>query len=525
MTIENIFCSHLVKESSYWSKVNTSLDKTNSILVDEEERILICDRSELEFYKENTRKDSSIICIEDDNSLFSSDELISSENHYLFTLKVSELDLLDELIRFNFSTQKEVLKIEKKKLISNSIKEINKITYQETELVNESLFNIKAFINIHNSINKMIELYNGYLKDSNVKVTFSIFEKESNDQASYVIPISSEHTLGVEADLEELNDEEKSIILNCINELNNYYEKFGFRDEKNLDTHWQEIFSVFPLPMAIMSQEGALLYHNNLFSKLKLLPKQCFEFENNQNIEVGNQYYICHKEEIEYEDENLLYFQFMGTQKGDDDKLLNNQGTFQDLGIVSSSIAHELNNPLAGILSAIEVLTLIDKETEDLIELKKAASRCKELVSVFLGFAKSRPSLTIEECSLEALFNNALTLLRFRTIEANVRLEINIKEISIEKNKFNSSIITMVFYLLLNDILTEFEHRKLITDNKDELTVLKGSFSYNNIYMKIELDTDLISLNDIKFNKLVYNLIQLEDLNWEAEENFIQLSL
>ena len=60
----------------------------------------------------------------------------------------------------------------------------------------------------------------------------------------------------------------------------------------------------------------------------------------------------------------------------------------EELGIISSSIAHELNNPLGGILAGLSVLLLEDLEMENrlsLEEMKRGTERCRQLINIFLG--------------------------------------------------------------------------------------------------------------------------------------------
>ena len=67
-----------------------------------------------------------------------------------------------------------------------------------------------------------------------------------------------------------------------------------------------------------------------------------------------------------------------------------------ELGTIASSIAHELNNPLGGVLSFIQIIKMdLDKNDPiycDIDEMEKGAQRCKEIIQNLLGFARNYKS-------------------------------------------------------------------------------------------------------------------------------------
>jgi two-component system NtrC family sensor kinase len=102
------------------------------------------------------------------------------------------------------------------------------------------------------------------------------------------------------------------------------------------------------------------------------------------------------------------------------------------LGRLSASIAHEINNPLAGILTFSRVLIrgLESKEPQVAREgmltklrlIERETSRCAAIVRSLLDFARQKP-LVLQPVDLNAVVEEALTLVAHRLSLENVALE------------------------------------------------------------------------------------------------------
>lgn len=290
---------------------------------------------------------------------------------------------------------------------------------------------------------------------------------------------------------------------------------------------WKKIFSKIPYPMAVISSLGDLLIYNESFAKIGILPKECLRFKDQESLEIFQNFYKVRRIEFPINLMNISYFVFYsseGRQNKDENKKQTNadslKGGVDELGIISSSIAHELNNPLAGILAALSLLSLEDDwsadELNDLDDMKNGAKRCKELVEIFLGFSKFSPARALVP-SIKDSVDQAINLLRFRMIESNLRLEIKYTPtLEIFSHQINSSIMSMIFYLILNELMTAFAHERLITQT--HITAMSGEvleFS-NQIVMK--LDYDFEYEEKIAQSKLIQHLLLFEKL----EINFLK---
>ncbi|MBC7429885.1 MAG: hypothetical protein H7336_14825, partial [Bacteriovorax sp.] len=132
---------------------------------------------------------------------------------------------------------------------------------------------------------------------------------------------------------------------------------------------WKKIFSKIPYPMAVISSLGDLLIYNESFAKIGLLPKECLRFKNLESAEIFQNFYKIRRIDFPINLIQVSYFVFYTAEKDQiqktGEKVNKKASSVDELGIISSSIAHELNNPLAGILAALSLLSLEDDWTPD----------------------------------------------------------------------------------------------------------------------------------------------------------------
>src|SRR5690606_320566 len=136
-------------------------------------------------------------------------------------------------------------------------------------------------------------------------------------------------------------------------------------------------------PFAVLSDKHELVLYNEEFKELNLSVKRLLETNPGEKVEKNQRNWILKKEFFDFHNKNFSFYFF--------DELTPflekaNHPSSQELGIITSSIAHELNNPLAGILAAVEVISLdVDDEhiLSEIQEMKKTVIRCKKLVETF----------------------------------------------------------------------------------------------------------------------------------------------
>ena len=160
-------------------------------------------------------------------------------------------------------------------------------------------------------------------------------------------------------------------------------------------------------------------------------------------------------------------------------------GHLASLGELSAGIAHEINNPINGIISLAELLKdrLLDlnQETEIPDQIIKEGDRIAVIVSNLLSFARDKK----EEHSpalLADILDDSINLIEKQLIKDNITLQIEIPP-NLPKIKVRSQEIQQVFLNLLsnaryalNQKYTENSDQKKIIFKADSKQTDEGSF-------------------------------------------------
>lgn len=279
---------------------------------------------------------------------------------------------------------------------------------------------------------------------------------------------------------------------------------------------WEGALDAIPFPVVLISQKGEVHQHNTLFAKLNFTPANCLKLKLREKTVINEIPYNIFRKEIHHLDEVKLLFVFFTESfflKGDG----NHTPSGQELGIISSSIAHELNNPIAGIQAALTLLMLDDnlnaEAEQTLKEMKSGSMRCKQLIETFLGFSRANPKspqmIEMRKSPVEVCYQQAQNLLRFRTVESGIRFSLEYSKHTDFRSTVNLSLLTMTFYLIMGELMTLYSHQLLVANKNQIEKVIKGEIVESSQEIQIQLHE--LNISSLTLSKLIQNLLTIEN--------------
>lgn len=221
----------------------------------------------------------------------------------------------------------------------------------------------------------------------------------------------------------------------------------------------------YRFPMALISKSGEIIYHNEKFIDLGLTPSECLEKENHTYYQFEDKVFKFQREDLETEGPEYILVYFTEVERPGEEK-------HKDLGIISGSVAHEMNNPIAAILATLEILELEEgltrEEVETIGEMKLSAGRCKDLIELFLGFSRTMVRNNALG-NMKRSFEQAVRIIRFRMMEEGANFKIlgffSRDKFALQKN---FPMMSMLFYLILNELINEIKHSGLVKGQRGE---------------------------------------------------------
>ena len=431
---------------------------------------------------------------------------------YLHAQELVSYDFVDKILNYQYFNKQSHYYNQHEVLVLNS--NIETSIYEEIQfpkflnLLEKKFFTLKIFKNLM------------------VKERLELIEK-INNPTSFFLPIifSNQNEFIYIERIHPIDDYFYFGLVLLYQHIERYYKvhqyKLSFDYKKTL---WDEALQEIPYPIALVTDDAELLKFNELFKKMNVLPSQCLQFKNHESVEIDSTVYLVKKKMTVLRNSNLSLVSFFPAGEKVDEAFDITTMTSQDLGIISSSVAHELNNPLAGILAAINLLELEEWQEEEslmLKEMKESASRCRDLIAIFLGFSRAK-SINQEHGEIGQGLSQAIDLLRFRMIQDEARLEINYQKDNSFGPNLSLSLSTMVFYLILGELMTLFNHQRLIdgeVKKEIQLNVIE-----NQKRLEIHYDKSLRIEKRVKESKLLHYLVNSLGLDIEVTSGNILMT-
>ena len=476
-------------------------------------------------------------------------ELAKNPSHYFIQLDQPNLDLFSaqEKLKNSFNVQDEV-QLESvfgviqiildnsasklKKIIVNEglghLAKLLQVAKEQVDLTSDQTLIIDRFgKNIFElyeitEIVESLELLSPDLVTQNLSIkTLGDILFERRQENFIPLNLTTENTLFLCWQGKTVNAKEIALIYQVLEEC--FKNHSVLLDSIEARLKWESRLSNFDLPIVTFDEIGEILIHNKHFVELNISTKECLSFSHNDQITIRKNIYRVIKKNTQNSHQEFIFVPV------NDFLVQSDRPSYEELGIISSSVAHELNNPLAGISAALDLLLLDDFSPDtvsELKEMKKGVHRCRNLVEIFLGFSKVKSELVspnTKNIEVESVFSQAVELIRFRLIENNVTLKVNFKQRQNLQVQFDESVMTMIFYLLLGEILTSFSHHKLVVRGGSKQ--LSIGFEEESESLKISFSKDISLATTFLDSKLISHLFDLMNSQVKLENNTIKINL
>ncbi len=222
-------------------------------------------------------------------------------------------------------------------------------------------------------------------------------------------------------------------------------------DSQTVKEQWETTFNSMSEPVAIISQDYDLIQMNSSSEKLTVpgieTKMKCYQvlFSRQQpcpGCQLGARYHIeadqrsprtydVYSQSIRLDSERKnLFFNIYHdiTEKMSLEKQVLETAKRAELGTIGSSIAHELNNPLGGIITFTQILkseTSPEKPLyADLLALEQGALRCKDIIQNLLEFSRKPSHDQIQEINLVETLQKVIRLIEVKSKSAGLEIEL-----------------------------------------------------------------------------------------------------
>lgn len=188
------------------------------------------------------------------------------------------------------------------------------------------------------------------------------------------------------------------------------------------------------LPHQLNEQHGLKTFFPNVPFNIDLsLAQERWIFRQNKKATEELQTYEVLLQKLlikgEHDSFYLIFFNNITEDLKNERQILENS-KMAELGTIGSSIAHELNNPIGGILSFLQLIKAdllpSDPVYQDVAEMEQGALKCRDIVQSLLGFSRRTDSGSMQPVDLKEVLEQALKLTELKSRSQGIRLNLNI---------------------------------------------------------------------------------------------------
>ncbi len=163
-----------------------------------------------------------------------------------------------------------------------------------------------------------------------------------------------------------------------------------------------------------------------------------------------------------------------------------------ELGTISSSIAHELNNPLGGMLNFTQLIKMDLKGNEDfyadIVEIEAGIQKCKLIVQNLLGFSRIDDMSELRPLEIHDVIHRAILVVELRTRALGIKIDFNSEKNNkvFVEGRFNQ-MAHAICNVLQNSYESIIDKRKTTNDYAGTIQIL---ISVNSTDVKVDILDD-----------------------------------
>ncbi|MBX2987682.1 MAG: histidine kinase [Bdellovibrionaceae bacterium] len=212
-------------------------------------------------------------------------------------------------------------------------------------------------------------------------------------------------------------------------------------EAENLKEQWETTFAAISDPVAIIDRSynvvqtntaggGEATCHQRFFQRDTPCPG-CRRGESFL-LQEGDREWQVHSQLLSLDPQSEPYYVNLYTdvtERRRMERRILESAKMAEIGTIGSSIAHELNNPLGGVLNFAQLLRMDlapdHPFQEDLKAIEAGAQRCKEIVENLLGFTRVPRADEIREVDLREVARRSMKIveLRSKSLGIEIRLQ------------------------------------------------------------------------------------------------------
>lgn len=275
---------------------------------------------------------------------------------------------------------------------------------------------------------------------------------------------------------------------------------------RSIKEQWEKTFEALSDPLLLIDGNYNVIQSNRSLQGAATAPK-CYQllFQRTEpcpGCKLGNAFHTSVQNRTwevrgqQVESSGTLYAHFYRdiTDNLEMQRRLLETSRLVEMGTISSSLAHELNNPLAGLLTFAQMLKMDLTETDpvrpDIEEIEKAILKCRDIVQNLLLYARDPGLDPVENVDLVELMKRFLKILEIPT-----RLKgLKIKPLLSDKPIFcqtRQTWLLSVWKSLALWALQALENARAKDPNIRNEMIVSLSESATEIQWNLEVDSDL----------------------------------